>query len=108
MPALSRPIWPPTPGFYLVRLVPKGPFVGAQIAHDETGWWCMLDGTHSGPVADPVSLSDVEKIHTYGRFTTQAEVMFRIGIKRWAEIHKPDHPAAHPRRAINPDAFTPF
>lgn len=108
MPAPSRPVWPPTPGFYLVRLVRHGPFVGAQIACEDGKWSCMLDGVTSGPVDDPVLLDDIEKIHTYGRVTTDAEVKFRIGIKRWAEIYAPSHPAANPRRAIDVDKLVPF
>lgn len=108
MPPPARPVWPPTPGFYLVRLVRKGPFVGASITHDDAGWSCMLDGVHAGPVADPVMLDDVEKIHTYGRMTSQAEVQFRIGVARWAQIHQPEHPAANPRRAVDVDTFTPI
>ena len=108
MPQPSRPIWPPTPGFYLVRLVPKGPFVGAQIAHDDTGWWSMLDGVYSDPVDDPVWLTDVEKIHAYGRMTTMAEVQFRLGLKRYQQIYNPDAPAANPRKPINIDKLVPF
>lgn len=108
MPAPSRPVWPPTPGFYLVRLVRGGPQVGASITHDETGWSCQIDGVHSGPVADPVLLEDIEKIHTYGRFTTEAEVKFRLGLKRYDEIYRPNSPAANPRRAIDPATFIPY
>lgn len=98
----------PVPGHYLIRLVRNGPMVGARITHDDDGWSAMIDGEHEGPVSDPWSLRTIEQIHFYGRETTAAEVKFRIGIKRWAEIHKLSHPAANPRRAINPDQFIPF
>ena len=92
----------PRPGWYLLRLVRGGPFVGAQIVQHEDGQWsCMIDGEWQGPSADPWLLPFTERIHFGGRDSTQAEIEYRIGVKRWAEIHRPDHPAANPRKRID-------
>jgi len=98
----------PTPGHYLVRVVPKGPFVGASIMrHDDGTWSVMRDGVTEGPAADPWSLPLMHHVFL-GRFSTAEEVQFRIGVKRWAAIYQPDHAAANPTRAINQHTIVPF
>jgi hypothetical protein len=99
----------PKPGFYLLRVVRGGPWVGASISFDaDAGWSVMLDGETQGPSLDPWSLPNMERVHWGGRESTEAEVVYRIGLKRWAEIHKPDHHAANPRKAISLDDLIPF
>lgn len=99
----------PEPGFYLIRLTRGGPWVGAQITHDDAdGWRAMIDGIWSGPSNDPWLVSGLETIHWYGRASTESEVKYRIGLKRWAEIHAPDAPAANPTKAVNLDKLIPF
>ena len=98
----------PSPGFYLLRLVRGGPWVGACIAHGPDGWTVMIDGDTQGPATDPWSLANMEKVHYYGRETTESEVAFRVGVKRWAEIYDPGHRAANPRRKIDIDSIVPF
>jgi hypothetical protein len=104
----SRRVDQPTPGFYLVRIVPKGPFVGASITlHDDGTWSVMRDGITEGPATDPWELPLMHHVFL-GRFSTEEEVKFRIGLARWAAIYKPDHPAANPTKAINIDKLIPF
>ena len=67
----------------------------------------MLDGDWEGPSANPWSLPLMERVHYYGRRSTESEVKFRIGQKRWAEIYAPAHPAANPRRPLDPDELPP-
>lgn len=109
MPAAPRVSDRPTPGWYLIRLVKNGPKVGAQLSYDPAdGWSAMIDGEREGPSRDPWMLPMVERIHFYGLPVTESEVEYRIGVKRWAAINKPGHPAANPRRAINIDEIIPF
>lgn len=104
----SRPVDRPVPGFYLVRIVPKGPFVGAAIMmHDDGAWSVMRDGVTEGPADDPWSLPLMHHVFL-GRVSTAEEVQFRIGIKRWAEIYAPNHAAANPTKAIDIDKLIPF
>jgi hypothetical protein len=104
-----RPSDKPVAGFYLVRMVRGGPYVGAAIRYSETdGWTVNLDGEVQGPSHEPWSLSFMEKVAFWGRPCTEAEVQYRIGVKRWAEIYKPDHDAANPTRPLNLDTIVPF
>lgn len=97
------------PGHYLLRLVKGGPWVAAQIVQHEDGTWsAMLDGVETGPAADPWSLPDLERIHWGGRESNPSETAYRLALKRFAVEQSPSHPAANPRRAIDPDQFIPF
>lgn len=108
MATIPRQSDTPKPGFYLLRLIRKGPWVGAQIVHDNDGWRTMVDGTWSGPSNDPWLLPDMERIHYYGRESTASEVEYRIGKARWAAIYKPDAIEANPKRPIDLDKLIPF
>ena len=109
MPPAPRQSDRPEPGHYLIRLARGGPFVGASIAfNDVNGWSVMIDGEEQGPDPDPWQLPFMEKVHWFGRASTEAEVKFRIGLKRYQEIHKPDGIAANPRSPINANKYIPI
>ena len=107
MPSPPRQSDKPEPGHYLMKLIRNGPWVAAQIVIEDDQWSVMIDGAWSGPSADPWLLPDMERVHWYGRPSTEAETKYRIGVKRWAEIHKPDHPAANPKSPILLDKLRP-
>lgn len=93
----------PRPGFYTLRLVRRGPWVGAEIIQHEDGRWSvMLDGDVQGPSEDPWRLSFMEKVHYGGHYSTREEVQYRIGLRRWAMLYAPRHPAANPKRSLDP------
>lgn len=99
----------PVPGYYTLKLCKGGPPVGAEIVHDEIGqWWAMIDDVLHGPATDPFALEALATIHAYGKEATEAEVRWRIDLKRWAVAYAPSHPAANPRRPVNSDTLLPF
>jgi hypothetical protein len=98
----------PTPGYYVLRLIKGGPFVGGEIRLVGGEWSAMIDGDWEGPSANPWLLPRLVQLHHYGKFSTESEVQFRIGQRRWAMIYAPSHSAANPRRAIDLDSFIPF
>jgi hypothetical protein len=98
----------PEPGFYILRYVRGGPWVGAEIRHLTDGWMVHINGDWQGPSADPWMLSNMEKVHIGGKRVLEDEVKFRIGLARWAQIYAPDHEAANPRREINLDRRLPY
>ena len=99
----------PQPGFYTLRLVRGGPPVGAEIIHDENGqWWCSVDDVLYGPAADPFQIDALCQVHAYGQDASEAEVRYRVNLKRWAVAYSPSHPSANPRRPINSDQLLPF
>jgi hypothetical protein len=98
----------PTPGYYLMRLVKNGPLVGCAIERTAEGWRVMKNGEWQGPSDDPWILPFMHDVHHFAEMSTEAEVRYRIGLKRYEEIYRPDGAAANPRRAINRDKALPF
>lgn len=99
----------PRPGFYMLRLVRGGPWVGAEIIQDVDGQWTvMVDGVREGPSHNPWILPLLEKVHFYGRVTTESEVRFRVGAARWASIYAPSSAPANPHKPIDIDNLIPF
>jgi hypothetical protein len=99
---------PPGPWFFLRRMGRGCPWVPCQVTYDPAeGYRIMEDGVWSEPVPDPWLHPMGERV-LLSNPSTEAEVKFRIGLKRWAEVYAPDHAAANPRRAINFDSFTPI
>ena len=99
---------PPKPGFYLRRLVRHGPLVGCQITFDSAeGFRVMEDGRWEGPSQDPWLLPLMHSV-AFATPCDEAEVKYRIGLKRYAELYQPDAPAANPRKPIDIDKMIPF
>jgi len=92
-----------------MRLVRGGPWVGAAIWWTEAdGWSCMVDGETFGPSADPWAVPNLDRVHWGGRETTEAEVLYRLGLKQHATLYNPDHPAAKPNKPIDLDDYKPL
>jgi hypothetical protein len=98
----------PTVGFYLIHQTRNGPWCGGEIKFHDGQWSAMIDGKWEGPSANPWILGTLVALHSFGKFSTESEVGFRIGRKRWAEIHDPSHIAANPDRPLNLDVIIPF
>lgn len=93
----------PEPGFFLMRLVRRGPKVAARIVHDEHGIWrAHIDGVPQEPGgADPHRARGVLRIWHSGTRCTEQEYLYRLALKAWAMAHDPDHPAANPERPVS-------
>lgn len=113
----SRVLTRPEPGYYLVRLVPKGWPVGARIV--------LADGRYSATVDDlpvPGSWTEEEleaeaaewlsrgqlfdhpflRVSLFGTPCTETDYQHRLALKAWAKQHRPTHPAANPEKPIDP------
>jgi len=94
----------PQPGFWKMRLVPKGWHeVPVRICHDLGQWWALIDGAQVGaPHGDPALAEGVLGIwHSRKTPITLDEYLFLCGdLKEWAWEHCPDHPLLHPRDPI--------
>lgn len=104
----SRVIDQPQPGFFLLRLVRKGPWVPAAICHDSDGWHAVINGERGDSHADPAHAPGVFRIWHGGRVCTEAEYHHRLHVRAWAEQHMPQHPAAQPRAAIDLQSLPPL
>jgi hypothetical protein len=104
----------PDPGYYLVRLVPRGWAVACEITLDDDGYRCRIDGGEAqGPwTSDDLRVhwanwltaeaeSPIIKILTHGRRCQRSEYDYRLAMKAWALKHSPEHPAARPDRSID-------
>ncbi len=122
---MTRPLADPRPGFFKMRLVRGGPFVGAEIrhgpAHDpETGeeldrswmWEALINGKHvRQPAGDPLN-AGVFRVWESGTEITEAEYRYLIADADWCAKHAPSEPQAQPTRAVRigelpPEHFLP-
>jgi len=107
---MTVPIWPPTAGYYAMRLVRKGPRVpvriwfGVPIVDGEQQdrsprWNCEIDGR----TTERGELLPIERAWPYcAREPIDATTyFFMVAHTRWARDHAPDHPKAEPRRAVD-------
>lgn len=112
----SRTLTKPQPGFYLLRLVPKGWQVPAEIrleyglfaaTIDEApliGQWTedelealVLDAMMVGELFE----RPMTKLLTFGQPCTETAYRHQIATKRWAEQHAAWHPSLHPQNPID-------
>jgi hypothetical protein len=104
----------PTPGPYLVRLVPKGWETPCRIEFDGERFTCILNGEqmpgawtshdleeHWAGWLTAQTESPIVKIIVRGKACTEDEYLYRIEMKKWAETHRPEHPAAATSQPID-------
>lgn len=110
----------PQPGFYKIRLVPKGPFVAARILHqpgrdpidgtplDRSYWWtALIDGDAvAEPSIDPQE-AGVFRIWPVCWEVSEPEYDYLLANAQWAKAHAPHEPAANPRQSIDLRALDP-
>jgi len=100
-PSQRRLIWPPSPGWFKLRLVRGGWQVPAMICHhDQIGWWAVLDGEQFAPHDDPAHAPRVSDIWT-GTIIDEATYDWLLAVKAWARQHEPDHPCLSPTKPIS-------
>ena len=112
----SRQIASPGPGFYLVRLVPKGWEVPARIDFDGERYSAVVDESPllgqwtadelESLVADAILVGELferqmTKLLVFGRPCTETEYRHKVETKRWAEENAGWHPCLHPQNPID-------
>ncbi len=99
-----RAILDPVPGFYRVRMVRGGPFVGARIYRP-----CPVDPSHGDHLdrwpalcaeIDGESCS-VDRVWLFGEPITAGEFEYLRARSRFASNHRPDLPEAEPRKPVD-------
>ena len=110
-----RNIGQPEPGFFKMRLVRGGVYVGAKIEYGpgldpESGepldrsyqWYGEINGKAvSSPSPDPAE-AEVFDIWIHGKPITENEYKYLIDDREWASNHAQQSPEAQPRQKINP------
>lgn len=95
----------PEPGFWLIRLVKRGPYVPARIYWSEgidpdTGESIdrprLLCGEVAGEPCDPFDIWLTRR-----KPIDEKDFRFRTDEIRWLRQNKPDTPQCHPRRPID-------
>ena len=99
----------PESGFYALRLVKKGPEVGATIACIAGLWMGKInDGEISEPKEDPQLSETVQKVWLFGRKIDAAEYDFLLARYHHYLAHEPSHPFANPDKPINRRLMKPI
>jgi hypothetical protein len=106
--AQRRAIWPPSPGFFQLRLVRRGWPVPARIVCDVEGWHAEIDGVASAPHDDPAHAPDVARVWHGGHRIAEADYRYLLDLKDWARDCEPGHPCLHPQRPIDPGLLPPI
>ncbi len=109
-----RPVDDPRPGFFKLRIVKGGPFVGAELRYGpardpETGgimsersyqWETWIGGKMvADPSPDPVK-AGVFRVWLSGTEILEAEYRYLIADREWCARHAPEKPEANPTRAV--------
>lgn len=98
---------PPDPGYYAMRLVPRGPHVPCRIVHEHGLWFAIIDEAEKPRSADPEANEFVMRVWHHGGRLTASDYSFALSVKRWAREHQPEHPVLHPLRAVSLASLPP-
>lgn len=97
-----RVIWPPSPGWFSLRLVSKGWPVPARIACDNGRWHAEIDGEIFADHPDPVHAPRVADIWQSGTIVDEADYQWRTAVREDARARGDrDHPSLNPRKPIS-------
>ena len=105
----------PKPGFFKVRMVKGGSWVGAKIEYGpgndpETGepldrsyqWYVEINGEPAGsPSPDPWLADGIERVWVYGKRITEEEFNYLIDDRAWAAEHAQHLPEAQPKKKVD-------
>lgn len=100
----------PEPGFYALRLVKKGPEVGAEIIFDPfTATWSVdINGETHPPSIDPQLNDQLQQVWLFGRRIDQQEYDFLLARYKHYLAHDPSHPFANPDKAVDRRLMKPI
>ena len=116
----SRNIGEPRPGFFKLRKVRGGPYVGARIVHGPptdplTGetldrswlWETWIDGALvRSPSPEPVK-AGVFRVWYHGSEIPEAEYRYLIDDREWCRRNAPQSPEATPDQAVDLESMKP-
>lgn len=96
------------PGFYLARLVEKGPLVAIWVQQSEQGWRTIVNGTPGGWHLDPALAQGVDIAAMHGHPCDEAEYRYREEQAHWCQMHDTDAPEAKPLERYDPATARPI
>lgn len=88
-------------GFYRIKIVRKGPWVGAEIRFEGDKAVAYVDGQLSLGTSGGWEQDAVDRIALWGEPITEPEHRFLLAQAEHARKHRPDHPAANPKKPID-------
>lgn len=104
----------PDPGFYTLRLVPRGWAVPCHLIVADGLYSCVIDGVQQPGAWRSDGLADlfaswivaessppIVKLILFGTPCSEAEFDHKNSYREWAKRHQPRHPAANPNEPIN-------
>ena len=118
---MTRNIGDPRPGFFKLRKVRGGPYVGACITHGPptdplTGetldrswlWEAIIDGALVRVPSPDATAAGVYRIWHHGHEIPESEYRFLIDDREWCRQHAPASPEAAPDQAIDHGTLRPL
>jgi len=104
----ARPVWPPSTGFFRLRLAKGAWAVPARICCEDGVWCAIIDGKEFPGHADPAHAEGVERIWTSAERIEAHDYRWLLAVKEHAQAHDPDHPCLHPRKPIRVGLLRPI
>jgi hypothetical protein len=102
-----RLVWPPSPGYFRLRIVRHGWRAPARIVRDGQEWHAVIDGEAYPAAADPRHAPGIDRIWHGGTQIGESEYQYLERLREWAREHQPNHPAANATLPINPNTTPP-
>lgn len=107
----ARAVWPPTPGYFVMRLAKGAWQVPCKIEREGGDgvcqWRAVIDGAEGHWETDPVS-AGVDRIWGYGVMIDEPKYRYLLELKDWCRQYDPDHPCLHPNRPIDRTTLKPL
>lgn len=100
----------PREGYFRVRLIRGGLFVGVRFWLEGTQWRVEVDGRQVRVVDDHIILLDALEVWPHCGETneiSEREFNFLARRRDWAREHAPDHPAAKPHQPVDLSKLPP-
>lgn len=94
-------------GYFLVRLVIKGPLVAAWVQETPDGWRAIIDGEPTTCHPDPAMVPGVALVAMRGKPCTAGDYLYRLETAAWARANTPDAPEAKPMESIDLHTMPP-
>jgi hypothetical protein len=93
----------PREGYYRLRLIRGGLWVGVRIWRDSGHWRVEVDGRQVRVEGDHIVPLDVFEVWPWccGQPISRREFDFLARRRDWARRHAPEHPAANPKVPID-------
>ena len=91
-----------------MRMVTRGPHVGAAIMFDDGWWWAVIDDVEQQPRnPEPFLAGGVTRVWESGERISHDDYRHLLALSRWAKEHDRTHPLADPTQPVRVGKMKP-